>query len=164
MKKREAVFAGSFDPFTKGHLDILEKATELFDKVHVLVALNPDKEYLFSESERLEMIRNTVAKCAYGKKITACIWHGYLFEYCEKVGANYIVKGLRNSSDFDYEKDLALKTRALCGKIETVFFLPSEKYGEVSSTCVRKKIKEGADLSNYVPETVIRVICREPKK
>ncbi len=150
--KKKAIFAGSFDPFTNGHLDILERTAGLFDSICVTVAINPDKKCMFDERERLEMIEKTLMSRPDLCNVTSCVWRGYLFELCKQIGAGYIVKGLRNPTDFEYEKILTLKTRELCPEVETFFCLPSEKYASLSSTDVRHLIENGKMPYGYVPD------------
>ena len=106
-KKNIAVFSGTFDPVTVGHMDIIERAAALFDEVHVLIALNPEKKTMFTEYERLELLNAAVKDTDFADRVVCAVWERPVFEYCKKVGSTLIVKGIRNSSDFDYEKILA---------------------------------------------------------
>ncbi len=161
--KRTAVFAGTFDPVTTGHIDILKKALLLFDEVHILIAVNPDKKCFFDEESRLEMLEKSVVAAGIEDLVKVCIWHGYLYEYCEKIGSRFIVKGVRNKDDFEYEKELAEKTKEACEKIETVLLISSKEYENVSSSNVRRMLSSGKDVSAFVPEGALDLICKKMK-
>ena len=159
MKKKSiAVFSGTFDPVTVGHMDIIERAAALFDEVHVLIALNPEKKTMFTEDERFELLRAAVKDTDYADKVVCAVWERPVFEYCKKVGSALIVKGIRNASDFDYEKILARQTDSLCPGIETVSFFASDKYDYISSTYVRGCIAYGFPLDGSVPKAAIKII------
>ena len=162
MKKNEraAVFSGTFDPVTVGHIDIIERASELFDKVYVLVALNPEKKTAFTEEERLEMLKASVSSLDCGDRVVCDIWERPVFEYCRKAGADFIVKGIRNASDFDYERVLAKQTDSLCDGIETVVLFARGEYDYISSTYVRGCIAYGFPLDGAVPPEAIEIIKR----
>lgn len=153
--KRTAVFAGTFDPVTKGHEEIIKKALLIFDSVHVLLAVNPGKKCFFDEEKRLGMLMAATDALGEGERLTVCAWHGYLYEYCLKVGAHFIVKGARGKEDFEYEKALALGTKELCPEIETLIMIPDKEYGDISSTKIRKLIEDGEDVSEYLPKAAL---------
>lgn len=158
--KKTAVFAGTFDPVTKGHIDILKKALLLFDEVHVLIAVNPDKKCFFNAESRLEMLEKAISSDGIKDFVKVRVWNGYLYEYCEKIGTRFIVKGVRNKDDFEYEKDLAEKTKEACEKIETVLLISSKEYENLSSSKVRNMLFSGKDISDFVPKGVSDVICK----
>ena len=162
--KKIAVFSGTFDPVTVGHTDIIKRACLLFDEVHVLVALNPEKKTLFSENERFEFLRAAVNELDCANKVVCAIWERPVFEYCKKVGADYIVKGIRNSSDFDYEKTLAKQTSSLCVDIETVLLFSDSRYDYISSSYVRGCIEYCIPLSGSVPESAVKLIEKIKKE
>ena len=153
MKK--AICPGSFCPVTKGHIDIFERASELFDEVTVLVVENPDKTCLFTVEERCEMIR----KCLKADtKIRVEGYRGLLADYVKEHGINAIVKGLRSSSDFDYEFPMALANKALAPDAETVFLTGKPENMFVSSSLVRQVAAYGGDISAFVPEEIVELI------
>lgn len=156
---RKAVFAGSFDPVTTGHIDIIKRAAPLFDELHVLLAVNPDKKYMFPKEKRLEMLRASAEEIDLGTfRLICCEWDGALFEYCRKAGVRYIVKGVRGSEDFNYERMLALQTKAIDPSVETVFIPASPELEHISSTFVREMIKHGFDLTGIVPPAALKLI------
>ena len=160
MKK--CVFAGTFDPITLGHTDIIERALSLFDEVHVLVAVNPDKKCFFDVQKRVEMAKKATAKFNSENKKTVCVaWGRPLFEYCLKEEISHIVKGVRNTVDFEYEKTLALQTKALCPSVETVLLYSAPAFDHISSSYVRGLIGYGMDVKGAVPEDVEGLIAEK---
>ena len=147
---RIAIFPGTYDPFTLGHLDILERSLPLFDKVIVGVGINNQKNTMFSSMERVKFIENCFKK---NKKISVQSYEGLTIELCKKVGASFIVRGIRNNGDFEFEKAVARTNRKL-SKIETVFLLTSAKTSFISSSIVREIMHFGGDYSSLVPEAV----------
>jgi len=145
-----AIYPGSFDPITNGHLDVLKRALKIFDKVIVAVGENPDKEYLFSQKERVEMIK----KSTKGLNVEVDHFSGLLVKYAKKKKANAIVRGLRAVSDFDYEFQIALMNRKLCRDIETVFIMTRGMYSYLSASLVKESARLGANLSGMVPKVV----------
>jgi pantetheine-phosphate adenylyltransferase len=151
--KRKAVYPGSFDPITNGHLDIVRRALCVFDQVVVAVAYNPHKDKaLFSPGERVEMIRESLADV--GDRVIADSFEGLLVDYCDRVGASVVIRGLRAVSDFETEFQMALMNRHLNGKIETFFMTASETYFYTASRLVKEVAALGGDVSNLVPEQV----------
>jgi pantetheine-phosphate adenylyltransferase len=146
-----AIYPGTFDPITNGHLDILERALKLFDKVIITIARNSSKSPLFSEKERLEMIKKTVRSM---KGVEADSFDGLLVEYARKKKATAIVRGLRAISDFEYELQMALMNRKLKEEVVTVFLMPNEKYTYLNSSIVRVIAQYGGDVSDFVPPHV----------
>ena len=155
---RAAVYAGTFDPITRGHLSVIERAAQLFDRLLVLVAVNPDKRPLFSGGERVQMIRlATAAWPNVGCAETA----GYVVERARAEGARYLVRGVRGATDAGAEIALADMNRALAPEIETVFIPAHPELSEVSSSRLKQLVSEGADVTRYCPpEIAARVRAR----
>jgi pantetheine-phosphate adenylyltransferase len=158
MKK--AVCPGSFDPITNGHVDIIRRAAELFDEVTVLVVTNPDKKCVFSPEERCELISKAVEGIE-GIKVDS--FSGLLADYVKKNKISAIVKGIRSSSDFEYEFQMALANRSLAPDAETVFITadPSNMY--VSSSLIRQIAGFGGDVSDFVPKNIVSEIEKRLK-
>lgn len=146
-----AVYPGSFDPVTIGHLDIIQRASEIFDKVFVAVMVNPHKNPVFSEDERVDMLRRTVCDLP---NVEVTSWGGLLTDFAEEHGAGVIVKGLRAVSDYEYEFQMALANRRLNPHIETVFLTTSAENMFLSSSTVKQIASFGGDISSFVPPEV----------
>lgn len=147
---RKAIFPGSFDPFTLGHLDILKRSLLLFDEITVGVGKNINKKTMFSEEERISFIE----QCFKDEpKIKVKSYDGLTIDFCKKLGANFIVRGIRNNGDFEFEKAIARTNRKL-SKIETVFLLTSAKTSFISSSIVRELILNNGEYQLLVPKTV----------
>lgn len=153
MKRPVAVYPGTFDPITYGHIDVVERAARLFDRVIVLVARNPGKSPMFSDAERLAMIRGVFRG---NPRVRADVFDGLLVEYARRAGAAAVVRGLRAVSDFDIEFQMALTNRKLSPALDTVFLVPHEKYTYLNSTIVREVARLGGDVSAFVPPVVRR--------
>lgn len=153
MTKRIALYPGSFDPLTNGHLDILSRARRLADRVVVAILENDAKTPLFSVAERIEMIREIL-----GDEGSTPVrsFSGLLVDFAREVGATLIVRGLRAVSDYEYELQMALMNRRLIPSIETVFLMAKEEYSYVSSRLVKEVARLGGDLTGVVPESVRR--------
>lgn len=149
-----AMYPGSFDPITFGHLDILERATQIFDKVILTIAVNTQKSSVFTEDERLQLIRECVSAYPWAKKVEIDSFTGLLVNHAQKHGVHTLVRGVRQLSDFEYEFRMALMNRRLGGDIETIFLMPREELTFVSATLVREVAYWGGDLSSFVPEKV----------
>ncbi len=148
---RRAIFPGSFDPITLGHSDIIERGIHLFDEIIIAIGSNAEKKYMFSEEQR----KSFIEKAFKGeKKIKVDIYSGLTIDYCQKVNAQFILRGLRNPADFEFEKAIAHTNRKLSG-IETVFLLTSSGKSYISSSIVRDVIRNGGDYTSLVPDTVI---------
>lgn len=145
-----AVFPGSFDPITLGHLDILERSIPLFDEIIIGVGTNSEKKYMFPLNKRMAFIEKTFSEY---KSISVVKYQGLTIEFCKKVQANFIIRGLRNPADFEFEKAIAHTNRKLSG-IETVFLLTSAKTSFISSSIVREIISNRGDYTQLVPPTV----------
>jgi pantetheine-phosphate adenylyltransferase len=149
-----AVYPGSFDPFTYGHLDIAIRAAKMFDTVHVVVVHNPNKKPRFTASQRVEMIQESLAQHK-GNFVVNSFDSGLLVDYCKTVGADALVKGIRTNVDLDYELPMAQVNRDLSG-IETVFVPADPVHGFVSSSLVKQVADLGGDITKYVPEAVAK--------
>jgi pantetheine-phosphate adenylyltransferase len=153
MNDRIALYPGSFDPLTNGHLDILARARRLADRVVVAILENDTKTPLFSVEERMEMIREIVAD---DSTISVRSFKGLLVDVAKETGATLIVRGLRAVSDYEYELQMALMNRRLASDVETVFLMAKEEFSYVSSRLVKEVARLGADVRGLVPETVRR--------
>jgi pantetheine-phosphate adenylyltransferase len=158
---RTAIYAGSFDPLTNGHLSIIQRALQMFDRVIVAVAVNPKKVPLFSEEERKELIREACPD----PRVEVDAFHGLLVEYANRRGVNVLLRGLRAVSDFEYEFQLANMNRKLAPGIETVFMMTGEDYFYVSSQLVREVASFGGNVEELVPPGVLKKLqARYAKK
>ena len=156
---RRAIYPGSFDPVTNGHLDVIERAAKLFDEVIVAVAVNSQKQALFSSDERLDLLRQTTT--AHGAKITLARLDGLLVDYARQAGASAIIRGLRAVSDFEFEFQMALMNRKLEDKIETIFLMPKDTYTYLSSTIIKEVARLGGEISAFVPPVVEAAMRRK---
>jgi pantetheine-phosphate adenylyltransferase len=145
---RTVIYPGSFDPLTNGHLDVIERATKLFDRVIVAVARNESKKPLFSQKERLQMVVGSVGSIA---NVEADAFDGLLIEYVERRSAQAVIRGLRAVSDFEFEFQLALMNRKLNERIETIFMMPKDTYTFLSSRLIKEIASLGGDVSAFVP-------------
>ncbi len=153
-----AVVPGSFDPLTLGHLDVVRRASQIFDEVHVLVVANPDKKGLLDIATRARLIREAVAEAGLPAWVLVRTWEqGLLVDYCRKVGASVLIKGVRSQLDVAYETPMVLMNRSLA-EVETMFLLPEPSYSLVSSSLVRQVHALGGDVSGYVPPAVVRYL------
>jgi len=146
---KTAIYPGTFDPVTNGHIDIIERALKLFDKVIVAVTNNPDKTSFFSMLERMEMLKKSIPE-----KVEVDSFNCLLVDYCKKKKAGVIIRGLRAVSDFDYEFQMTIMNRKLNKDIETVFLMPHTEYFFLSSSIVRQVAKLGGSLEYLVPNFV----------
>ena len=149
---RIAIYPGSFDPVTNGHLDILERATKIFDKVIVLVAVNPNKQSRFSTEERVAMIKETVTS----PNVVVDFTSGLTVEYAKKVGATHLIRGLRAVTDFEYEFQLASANAFIDSSIDSVFLMSKHEYTFINSSMIVELHKKGIDVSNLVPPAVMK--------
>ncbi len=150
--KHLAVYPGTFDPVTNGHIDLVERSLTIFDEVIVAVAANPKKRPLFSLEERIEMFRKVISR---HRRVRIEGFDGLLVDYVRVKKAVGIIRGLRAVSDFEYEMQMALMNRRLDSKIETVFLMPSEEYSFITSTIVREAASYGGDVSSLVPAIIV---------
>jgi len=153
-----AVYPGSFDPITLGHLDVIKRAAGLFDRLVVGVAAREEKRPLFMLAERIELTR---AVCAQLPNVAVDGFDTLLADFARKHRADAVVRGMRAVMDFDYEFQMALTNRKLSSDVETVFFLPSEKYFYLSSSLVREVAAKGGELCCFVPEPVVAALQRK---
>ncbi len=154
-KPRIAIYPGTFDPITFGHLDIIERAGELFDRVIVTILRNPDKAPAFSIEERKTLIKAAAEKYPF---VEVDVFNGLSVEYARKRGAVALIRGLRAVSDFEYEFQMALVNRRLAKELVTVYLMPHEKYTYINSTIVREVAAFGGDVSKFVPEAVEKAL------
>jgi pantetheine-phosphate adenylyltransferase len=151
---RIAVVPGSFDPVTLGHLDVIGRAANIFDELHVLVVHNPGKTALLPIAQRVSLIQDAVSDAKLGDNILVTSWSvGLLVDYCTDVGASVLVKGIRSQVDVAYETPMAIVNRDLAG-VETIFMLPEPGHAHVSSSLVRQVASLGGDVAPYVPKAV----------
>lgn len=155
MRMRIALFPGTFDPVTFGHTDIIDRALPLFDKLFIGVGMNANKQPMFAADVRVTWLNELYQN---EPKVEAVMYDGLTVECCKKLNANYIVRGIRYVNDFEYEKAIADMNRSLDAKVETVFLTCLPKYTSVASTLVRDVIRNGGDVSQFVPDVVLRTI------
>jgi len=153
---RHAVYAGSFDPVTYGHTAIIERAARLYDRVTVAIGVNPKKQGLFSIEERLKLLEESLAHLS---NVEVASFDGLLIEYCRRIEAGVVVRGLRLLTDFEYEFQLGLANRDLAPAIETVFMLTESEHVYISSSLVKEIAQNGGDFGRYVPPPVARVLA-----
>jgi pantetheine-phosphate adenylyltransferase len=152
---RTAIYPGSFDPFTNGHLDLVQRAAKLFDQVIVAVAKNESKSPLFTHAERLDLVRLSIKGLP---NVAADAFDNLLVEYVDKRGGQAIIRGLRAVSDFEFEFQLALMNRKLDERIETIFMMPKETYTFLRSRIVKEIARLGGDVGAFVPAHVVRAL------
>ena len=152
MKK--AVYPGSFDPITNGHIDILKRSLEIFDEVVVLVADNQDKKSRFTVEERVLMIKDATKDL---KGVSVDSTHGLTVQYAKKVGAKHLIRGLRAVTDYEYEVTLAATNKYIDASIDTVFLMAGLTYSFISSSSIDRMHKEHLDISQLVPESVVKM-------
>ncbi|MEC8458469.1 MAG: pantetheine-phosphate adenylyltransferase [Bacteroidota bacterium] len=151
MRKRIALFPGSFDPITLGHRDIIERGLPLFDEIQIAVGKNTEKEYLFSLEQRVVWIEKTFA---HEPKVRVVTYEGLTVDFAQKQGVNFLLRGLRNPADFEFEKAIAQANREMVPQLETVFLLTSARYAYISSSIVRDVFIHGGDFKRFVPSSV----------
>ena len=149
MKK--AVFPGSFDPITLGHVDLIYKGLEIFDEIIIAIGVNADKKQLFSLEDKIQQIKNTFIN---EPRIEVASYKGLTIDFCKSVNSKYILRGLRNSSDFNYEQSIA-QTNSSLSSIESVFLISSPQLAHISSTIVRDIIRNEGDYKSLVPKSVV---------
>ena len=155
---RRAIYPGSFDPITNGHLDVIARARKLFDEVVVAVAHNLEKEPLFTLEERLELLRDALGS-EPGIRIGQ--FEGLLVDFAVAQQANAVIRGLRAVSDFEFEFQMALMNRKLRGNVETIFLMPKEEYTYLSSRLVKEIARLGGDVSDFVPPSASNALARK---
>ena len=159
-KLRKAIFAGSFDPITNGHLDIIERASKIFDELQIGVLYNPNKKGLFNFEERVKLIESCTSNLDNIKVVS---FEGLLVDYCEKNGIDTLVRGIRSSADVEYELQMAHMNKELNSNIETIILPTSTKYSFISSSLVKELITFNADIKNLVPSVVLEALKKENK-
>jgi len=155
---RTVIYPGSFDPLTNGHLDVIQRATKLFDHVIVAVARNESKSPLFDLPERMALVKEVIAPLA---NTSADNFEGLLVDYVEKRGGHAVIRGLRAVSDFEFEFQLALMNRKLNERIETIFMMPKDTYTFLSSRIVKEIARLGGDVSAFVPPQVRAALIKK---
>jgi pantetheine-phosphate adenylyltransferase len=158
---KTAIYPGTFDPVTNGHIDILERALKLFDKVIITIARNTAKNPLFTEEERMSLLRQVTKRF---KNVEVDSFEGLLVEYVRKRNAISVVRGLRAMTDFEYELQMALMNRKLDETMETIFLMPNEKYTYLSSNFVREIARLGGDVSKFVPPVVLKALRQKNRR
>lgn len=148
---KKAIFPGTFDPFTNGHLDIVNKGLKLFDKIVVAIGVNARKEQMFSLEQRLEWIRAVFVDNA---QIEVAHYTGLTTKFCRQVGAQFILRGLRTSADFEYEKQIAFVNENLNDEVQSVFIMSEQQNSIVSSTIIRDLIRHGGAYKKFLPEAI----------
>ena len=148
---RIAIYPGTFDPLTLGHIDVMERAAPMFDKVVLLIAVNSKKVNMFSDQERVEMSRIALNHLP---NVEVDFYSGLTVEYARMIKANTIIRGIRAVSDFEYEFQIALMNKKLYPSADTIFLAPDEKYTYLNSTIVRELARDSQDVSDFVPEIV----------
>jgi len=154
---RRAIYPGSFDPVTNGHLDVIERARKLFDEVVVAVAVNDQKQPFFTLQERLDLLHGTVGGL---ERVQIAPLNGLLVDFAVKQEATAVVRGLRAVSDFEFEFQMALMNRKLEASVETIFLMPKEEYTYLSSRIVKEIARLGGDISKFVPPLVVKAFAR----
>jgi pantetheine-phosphate adenylyltransferase len=152
---RICLFPGTFDPLTLGHVDIINRALPLFDKIVVGVGLNSAKAPMFAPEQRVEWIKEIYKD---EERVEGAVYEGLTINFCKQIGAQFILRGIRYVSDFEYEKTIADANRTLDKTIETIFLTGEPKYTSVASTIVRDIIRNGGDASHFLPEAVFQSI------
>lgn len=155
---RRAIYPGSFDPVTNGHLDVVERARKLFDEVIVAVAHNDEKQPMFPLNERLDLLQETVGKIP---NVRIAQFEGLLVEFARAEKAGAVIRGLRAVSDFEFEFQMALMNRKLNADVETIFLMPKEEYTYLSSRIVKEIARLGGDVSSFVPSRVARALSQK---
>ena len=154
---RICLFPGTFDPLTLGHVDIINRALPLFDKIVVGIGINNAKAPMFSPEQRVEWIKEIYKD---EERVEGAFYEGLTINFCKKIGAHFILRGIRYVSDFEYEKTIADANRTLDKSIETVFLTGEPKYTSVASTIVRDIIRNGGDASPFLPEIVFQSLSK----
>lgn len=152
---RIALFPGTFDPITLGHVDIVNRSLDLFDKIYIGIGTNVNKKPMYTDQQRVEWIQEIYQE---DKRVEARIYEGLTVNFCKEINAGYIIRGIRFVSDFEYEKTIADMNRSLDKGIETIFLTCLPQYSSVASTLVRDVIRNGGDAGMFLPDVVRRTI------
>ncbi|MGY3765331.1 pantetheine-phosphate adenylyltransferase [Vagococcus vulneris] len=162
MKKRKAIFAGSFDPFTNGHLNTVERASQMFDEIIICIGTNTSKQAFFTSTEKKSLIIEAT-KCF--DNVTVYVNDDELtVAIAKKFEASFLVRGIRNSQDFEYEKNIAFMNSQMAAEIDTVFLLADEKYSSISSSMIKEIAKFNGDISKFVPCNVREAMDKKLRK
>ncbi len=148
---RIAIFPGSFDPITKGHEDLIKRALPLFDKIIVAIGINSEKKYMFDLEQRKKWIKQTFT---FEDRVEVGSYEGLTVNYCRQVNAGFILRGLRNAEDFQFEKSIAQMNRELAGEVDTLFMVTHPEYAAYSSSIIRDIIRHKGDVSKFIPNTI----------
>lgn len=162
--KNSAIFPGSFDPLTNGHLDILQRAVQMFDKVIVTVAVNNQKKAVFTGDERVQLWEETIKDKEWKDKVEIEQFTGLLINFARKKNVNVLLRGVRQISDFEYEFRMALTNRRLAPEIDTLFLMPDEHLTFISGSIVREVAAWGGNLNSFVPDTVADALRKKYSK
>ncbi|HIS54383.1 TPA: pantetheine-phosphate adenylyltransferase [Candidatus Galligastranaerophilus gallistercoris] len=160
-EEKIAIYPGSFDPVTKGHIDILERASKMFDKVIIAVLKNSSKKSFLPVKDRVELIKQSIKDI---KNAEVAFFEGLTVEYARKTGAKFLIRGLRAVSDFEYEMQLSQANMSIAPDIGTVFLITKPKYNFISSGIVKELASYGEDVSKFVPESVVEYFKKQNKK
>jgi pantetheine-phosphate adenylyltransferase len=152
MEKRIAVFPGSFDPITNGHVGIIRRGLPLFDEIIVAIGFNSSKKYYFPKERRESFVKNVFQN---ESKVKVMTYSGLTIDFCKSVNANYILRGLRTSADFEFERAIAQMNYSMASKIETIFIVAQPSLSHISSTIVRDILLHKGDVSGFVPKEVL---------
>jgi pantetheine-phosphate adenylyltransferase len=155
MSSNIAVYAGSFDPFTLGHVDIAQRGSNMFDKLIIAIGCNPAKRYLFTYEQRKSIIEDSLSHC---KNIQITSFEGLLVNYCKNIGANFILRGLRSEKDLAFELPMGLANMDMAPEIESIFLLSNPKYIFISSSLMKEIALNGGDTRNYLPSKAVQMI------
>ena len=158
---RRAIYPGSFDPVTNGHLDVIDRARKLFDEVIIAIAINDQKQPLFTLEERLDLLRKTLGDL---KGVQVAPLEGLLVDFAIEQKATAVIRGLRAISDFEFEFQMALMNRKLEPTVETIFLMPKEEYTYLSSRIVKEIARLGGDIAKFVPPTVVDAFARKENR
>ena len=161
---RHALYPGTFDPITLGHLDVLQRALKLFDTVEVTVAINIAKSSLLTIDERTDLVKASLPEIDGADRVTVSAFEGLLVDHARAVNAVALVRGLRQVSDFDYEFRMALANRRLFPELQTMFLMPSEDHTFVAASIVREIHRWGGDISSFVPQVVVDALESKRKR
>ena len=159
--KKIAIYPGSFDPFTNGHIDLVERATRIFDQVIVTVAVNSKKETLFTGQERQDQIEEAIASKPWSDNVSVEQFTGLLIDFAEEKNATVLLRGVRQISDFEYEFQMALTNRRLSPKLDTLFPMPDKNHAITSSSIVKEVARWGGNISSFVPPNIHQAILKK---
>ena len=153
--KKTALYPGSFDPITLGHTDVIERSTQLFDKIYIGVGTNTSKKYLYNKEQRVQMLEEIYKK---NDRVEVVAFDGLTVDLCKELDCEIIVRGIRSTTDMEYERAIAESNQKLNDKIETIFLFSSPQVSSISSSIVRELIRNKADVSRFVPEEIVDLI------